>query len=94
MVTEVNPPTQTPEPLPEPAMEDVKENQEAPPAVDDETLSDALLDDELHLPMMNSMFDLFGVDEQATLPFEQLDQTKAELHMESFLSEIHLGLDE
>ena len=39
------------------------------------------------------MFGLSGVAKQATLPFEQLDQTKTELQMESILNEIHLGLD-
>ena len=53
MVTEVevDPPNQTPEPPPETSMEDVQKNEETPLAVNDETLSDTLIDDEL-LPLM------------------------------------------
>ena len=39
------------------------------------------------------MFDLSGVGEQVTLPFEQLDHTETESPMDSIPNEIHLGLD-
>ena len=43
--------------------------------------------------MMNSVFDLSEVDEQARLSSEQLEQTKADLQMEAILNEIQLGVD-
>ena len=73
-------------------MGDVQENEETPLIVNDETLSDTLIDDELLPPMQCAMFDMSGMGEQVTLPFEQLEQTETELPMDSILNEIHLGL--
>ena len=66
--TLVNPPAPVSEPLPEPPKEGVQECQETLLVDNDETLSDLLLDDEFLTPMMSSVFDLSGVDEQTMLP--------------------------
>ena len=64
---------------------------------DDEMLADVLLGDEFLVPVMNSVFDSSGVDDQVPLPPEPFPQTEADLFMEGLLtgvqSEVEISSD-
>ena len=93
----MNSPAPIPEALPELSVESVQEPQETLPMDNDEILSGILLDDGFLTPMMNSVFDSSEVDDQALLPPEPFDQTKADLQMEAILtgvqSEVEISSD-
>ena len=52
----------------------------------DETLADILLGDGFLTPVMNSVFDSSGIDDQTLLPPEPFPQTEADLFMEGLLT--------
>ena len=75
-----------PEPFPGLQASNVQEQQEVIQINDDETLADVLLGDGFLTPVMNSVFDSSGIDDQTPLPPEPFPQTEADLFMEGLLT--------
>ena len=79
------------EPLPETRIgEDMQGNEGTPLMIENISLSDTIMNDELLPPMLSSVLGMYGVGEQASLPFEQSSQTETGLPVNSILNEIHL----
>ena len=94
METENGPAIQMPEPLLEtPKGEEMQGNEGIPVMVDNKTLSETIMNDELHPPMLSSVLEMSGVSEQVTLPFEHSIQIETGSPVNSILNEINLGLE-
>ena len=74
------------ESFPGPQASEVQEPREVIQVSDDEMLTDVLIGDEFLLPVVNSVLDMLGVDDQILPPPESFPHTGTDLLMEDLLA--------